>query len=96
METLVVSLSPELSKGALIELPTCLGPNWARIPQNTAHSLLKIWPVLEEFVESNKIFRLGVSDMPVGEMEALFAAVRVCYKSLQLLACGSPIIRSHI
>lgn len=77
METLVVSLSPELSKGALVDLPTFLGPAWARIPQNTAHSLLRIWPVLEEFVESDKIFRLGVSDMPVGEMGALFDAVKV-------------------
>lgn len=79
METLVVSLSPELSRGAIVDHPPCLGTTWARIPQNTAHSLLKIWPVLEEFVETNKIFRLGVRDMPVSEMEVLCTAVKVLF-----------------
>ncbi|KAM7539753.1 hypothetical protein Aperf_G00000039077 [Anoplocephala perfoliata] len=77
METLIVSLSPELSRGAIVDHPPCLGNTSARVPQNTAHSLLKIWPVLEEFVESNKIFRLGVSDMPISEMEALCSAVKI-------------------
>ncbi|CDS41248.1 Glutamate cysteine ligase regulatory subunit [Echinococcus multilocularis] len=77
LETLIISLSPELSRGALVDHPPCMGLPWARIPQNTAHSLLKIWPVLEEFVEGNKIFRLGVSDMPVTDLEALCAAVKI-------------------
>lgn len=77
LETLIISLSPELSRGALVDHPPCMGLPWAQIPQNTAHSLLKIWPVLEEFVEVNKVFRLGVSDMPVTDLEALCAAVKV-------------------
>ncbi|VUZ42055.1 unnamed protein product [Hymenolepis diminuta] len=94
METLVVSLSPELSRGAIVDHPPCLGTTWARIPQNTAHSLLKIWPVLEEFVETNKIFRLGVRDMPVSEMEALYTAVKIPPKVNQVFI-GSTCLMSE-
>ncbi len=77
IETLLISLSPELSRGALVDHPPCMGLPWAKVPQSTADSLLAIWPVLEEFVETNKVFRLGVCDMPVGQMETLCAAVKV-------------------
>nr|CDS31808.1 glutamate cysteine ligase modifier subunit [Hymenolepis microstoma] len=94
METLIVSLSPELSRGAIVDHPPCIGSTWARIPQNTAQSLLKIWPVLEEFVEANKIFRLGVSDMPVSEMEALCSAVKIPPKVNQVFI-GSTCLMSE-
>ncbi|VDN96855.1 unnamed protein product [Rodentolepis nana] len=94
METLVVSLSPELSRGAIVDHPPCMGNTWARIPQNTAQSLLKIWPILEEFVEANKIFRLGVSDMPVSEMEALCSSVKIPPKVNQVFI-GSTCLMSE-
>lgn len=96
METLVVSLAPEIAGGAIVDHPPCLGTSWSRVPQNTAQSLLKIWHVLEKFVDENKIFRLGVSDMPVSEMEALCAAVRIPPKVNQVFIGSTCLLGSDL
>ncbi|VDD78300.1 unnamed protein product [Mesocestoides corti] len=92
IETLIVTLSPELSQGAVVDHPTCLGSSWVRVPQSTAVSLLKVWPVLEEFVEANKVFRLGVTDMPVYEMETLCSSVKTPPKVNQVFIGSSYLL----
>lgn len=77
IETLLISLSPELSDGMTVDHPPCMGLPWAKIPQGTAHSLLKIWPHLEKLVHSNRVFRIGVCDMPVAQLQLLCESVEV-------------------
>nr|VZI11189.1 unnamed protein product [Spirometra erinaceieuropaei] len=77
IETLIVSIDPELSKAPPTDVPPCMDFPSAKISQGTAESLVKVWPILEEFVKSNKVFHLGVCDMSADEMELLFSSVKV-------------------
>ncbi|VDN16480.1 unnamed protein product [Dibothriocephalus latus] len=84
IETLIVSLDPEISKAPPADVDPCMELPSAKISIGTAESLLKVWPILEEFVKSNKVFRLGVCDMSAEEMELLLSSVKIPPKVNQL------------
>ncbi|VDL91745.1 unnamed protein product [Schistocephalus solidus] len=96
IETLIVSVDPELSKAPITDVPPCMDFPSAKICKGTAESLLKVWPILEEFVKSNKVFRLGVCDMSADEMELLHSSVKIPPKVNQLFLGSSCLISDEL
>nr|VZI43885.1 unnamed protein product [Spirometra erinaceieuropaei] len=96
IETLIVSIDPELSKAPPTDVPPCMDFPSAKISQGTAESLVKVWPILEEFVKSNKVFHLGVCDMSADEMELLFSSVKIPPKVNQLFLGSSCLLTDEL